>query len=80
MVTEEEEEYKGRIDNNSSSGSNDAVRMAPLLLLYHLLDRDKKTAKWKAPPHPPVLPAKASWKRKRCHVVLTNYNEICIGK
>ena len=68
--------YKERTDN-SSTGPNDAVCVATLLL-YYLLDRDKRIAKWKAPPHPP--PAEAGWKRKWYHVLWINYPGICIGK
>ena len=40
-------EYKGRTDNNSPTGSNEAARVATLLLSVYLID--KRTAKWKAP-------------------------------
>ena len=38
--------YKGRTDNNSRIRPNEAVRVA-IQLLQYLLDRDKRTAKWK---------------------------------
>ena len=49
-------EYKVRTDNNSPTEPNEAVNVATLLLLY-LLDRDKRTTKWKAPLHPTFPPA-----------------------
>ena len=47
-------DYKGRTDSSSPTGPNKAVRVATLLLNNYLLDRDKRTPKWKAPPHPPL--------------------------
>ena len=73
-------EYKESTNSNSPTGPNEAVCLAKLLLLYYLLDRDKRTAKWKAPPHPSLPLAEAGRKRKWYHVAWKNYHGICIGK
>ena len=54
---------KERTDSNSPAEPNEAVRVATLLLKY-LLDRDKRTPKWKAPLHPSLPPAQVGRKRK----------------
>ena len=72
-------EYKERTDDNSSTGPNEAVRVATLYY-YNIFLIDNNTPKWKAPPHPTFLSAKGGRKRKRYHVVWTNYHEIYIGK
>ena len=52
VIQTDKKEYKVRTDSNSPTGPNIAARVAALLL-YYLLDREKTTAKWEAPPHPP---------------------------
>ena len=39
----------------SHTGPNITVRVAPLLLIY-ILDTNRRTAKRKIPPHPPLPP------------------------
>ena len=51
---EEEENYKGRTQCNSPSYTTAKC----------LLDRDKRTANWKASPHPPLPLAEVGRKRK----------------
>ena len=46
----------------------------------YLLNRDKRTEKWKTPPHPPLPPFEARWKMKWYHVVWKHDHGICIGK
>ena len=65
MEEEEEEEYQEVQRSTkeeqiaSSTEPKEAVRLNTLLL-----DRNKRTAKWKAPPDPPLSPAEVGWKRK----------------
>ena len=61
-------EYKERTDINSPTGPNETVCVATLLLNIYLRET-KRTAKWKASPHPPTPPAEAGRRRKLYHMV-----------
>ena len=71
--------YKGRTDNNSPTGPNEAVRVATLYYYDIYLIETKVHSGRLLPTHPSLHPAEAGRKRKRYHLVYTKY-EICIGK
>ena len=64
--------YKGRPDNKSLTGPNEAVRLATLLLNIYLIET--KGQNWQASPHLPFPPAEAGRKIIPCSIDKLSWN------